>query len=129
MVRWGQLSEVIDMYAVAESAYLPSVYRSAAEALGIDAPLTDYKTEGHHSDSWSLAGKQSEIEMGSDLFLDGREFDPSTTISYINSFNISHSGVDAEDLASKNPEWTESLRKKNLATDYSVSQSENIRGL
>lgn len=129
MLRWGQLNTAVDMKAVAEAAYRPEIFRAAAEALGIESPIKDYKTEGHHSGRWSLAGSQGEIEMGADLFLDGRVFDPSQINSYINEFNISHLGADAAELASKNPEWTESLRQKNLATDYSADQSENIRGL
>jgi nitrate/nitrite transport system substrate-binding protein len=129
MVRWGQLNTAVDMNAVAESAYLPDIYRAAAGVLGIESPRQDYKTEGHHSGCWSMAGNQREIEMGSDLFLDGRVFDPSHTNSYINEFKISHQGVDAEELASMNPEWTKSLRQKKLAAEFSASQSENIRGL
>ena len=86
MVRWRQLDPARDLAAAAREIYRPDIYRQAAEAVGVDYPLHDYKTEGKNSAPWTLGDASREIAMGPDLFLDGRIFDPQDTESYIRSF-------------------------------------------
>lgn len=86
MLRWQQLDGARDLAAAAREIYRPDIYRQAAQAVGVDYPLQDYKTEGQNSAPWTLADASGDIAMGPDLFLDGRIFDPQDTDGYIRSF-------------------------------------------
>jgi ABC-type nitrate/sulfonate/bicarbonate transport system substrate-binding protein len=83
MARWGQLPPSIDFEPLAEQVYRPDLYRQAADALGINAPLQDYKSEGDHGQSWSLNGTQGPLTLGSDCFFDGGRFDPRRPLEYL----------------------------------------------
>jgi ABC-type nitrate/sulfonate/bicarbonate transport system substrate-binding protein len=74
MVRWGHLPAGTYGDAAAE-IYRPDLCRSAAERLGISAPVQDRKTEGAHATAWQLAGTLSPIPMDPDSFCDRRAFD------------------------------------------------------
>lgn len=102
MIRWGQVDRAIDMRAVAEQVYRPDLYRSAAEALGIVAPRSDYKDEGRHATDWEMDG----IVLGPDLFFDGRAFDPNDPVAYLIGFDVADRAASSQELALANPAVT-----------------------
>lgn len=46
MRRWGQIAGPVDIGAVARQVYRPDIFRRAAKAAGVSAPLADVKAEG-----------------------------------------------------------------------------------
>lgn len=88
MYRWGQLEEPINFRQTAESIYKPQIFRKVATQLGINCPDFYYKTEGNHDGFWSLKSGKNQIQMGSDMFMDGKQFDPDKAIEYLGSFDI-----------------------------------------
>lgn len=76
MKRWGMAPAGLDSRAAAEQVFRPDLYRVAALALGLDVPLTDYKTEGGHTAPWKLLKATRPIGMGPDSMLGGATFDP-----------------------------------------------------
>lgn len=80
MVRWRQLRGPVNFRHIAETVYRPDLYRDAAVRFGIPVPGIDYKNEGEHSTAWSL---DANITLGSDLFMDGRTFNPSDPVGYL----------------------------------------------
>jgi len=91
MVRWGQLPAGTDLTAVARAVYRPDLYRAAAEVIGLPYPTIDEKTEGLHDAAWLLEEASAPIPMGSDLFMDGRPFDPGDVAGYLAGFEIAAS--------------------------------------
>jgi nitrate/nitrite transport system substrate-binding protein len=102
MIRWGQLRRAVDLQAVAEEVYRPDVYREAAAVLGLSCPGVDYKTEGRHDDAWKLYEGTGSLPMGADRFLDGRRFDPSHPVEYLQGFDVRHPDIDWAWLAAIN---------------------------
>ncbi len=102
MVRWGQVTEVVDMRAVAEEVYRPDIFRDAAEALGLLCPSIDYKLEGRHDSNWKLHEGNGSLLMGSDRFLDGRSFDPSNPLDYLRAFEVHHLAIGLDELDQMN---------------------------
>ena len=100
MVRWGQLSEPTDLCSVAEQVYQPDIYRQAAVELGIPVPPKDCKPEGEHDLPWALGDGGP---VGSDLFLDGRRFDPDRINDYLAWFEVKSPALDLEAFAALNP--------------------------
>ncbi len=86
MKRWGHHDLEFSPEEIARSVYQPEVYRAAAAKLGLSTPAVDMKVEGHHAKPWQL--EQSDITLGSDLFMDRRTFDPHQWDEYINSFAV-----------------------------------------
>jgi len=103
MLRWGQLRAPIDLHAAAGSAYRPDLYRAAARDLGLAVPEIDLKREGTHAAPWQLRGAAASVQMGSDLFCDGREFDPAAPVSYVAGFAVRAASVRLDALAALNP--------------------------
>jgi two-component system, oxyanion-binding sensor len=102
MVRWGQLDSAVDLKAVAESVYLPDLYREAAKELGIAAPTSNYKTEGTHAKPWTLKEATKSIQMGPDLFFDGVKFNPNQPVEYLKQFPMNNMKVSLKELAKLN---------------------------
>jgi two-component system, oxyanion-binding sensor len=102
MVRWGQIDKAIDFKKVAESVYLPDLYREAAKDLGLPAPTTNFKTEGTHSKPWTLDKATKPIAMGPDKFFDGMTFDPSKPVDYLKGFPMHNMKVSLAELAKLN---------------------------
>jgi NitT/TauT family transport system ATP-binding protein/nitrate/nitrite transport system substrate-binding protein len=73
MARWNQLPTQIDRAAAIE-IYSPDLYRAAAACAGLSAPVQDSKTEGAHALTWRAPGLPSDLDMGPDLFCDGKLF-------------------------------------------------------
>ncbi|MCG7963823.1 MAG: nitrate ABC transporter ATP-binding protein [Candidatus Thiodiazotropha taylori] len=103
MVRWGQLRDPFDMQRIAKLVYQPEIYRKAAASLSIDLPQSDIKSEGIHGEAWQLAGEQQNLTMGSDLFFDGKAFDPQQPIDYLTEQPVSSLGCSIEALLQANP--------------------------
>ena len=74
MARWGYLEGARDP-AGASAVFRPDLYAQAARSLGLPVPTTEIKTEGHHTQEWSLPAAPAPIHMGPDCFLDGARFD------------------------------------------------------
>ena len=77
MQRWGQVTNGVDLPAIADRVFRCDLYRTAAAELDLPCPLQDRKIEGAHADPWVLAADDHAIAMGADAFLDGTIFDPS----------------------------------------------------
>ena len=88
MIRWGQIPPTIDIAAAAIAAYRPDLYRTAAQDLGVPAPIVDEKVEGLHSAAWVLDEATAPIAMAPDLFFDGRRFDAGQPRRYAEGFAI-----------------------------------------
>lgn len=102
MVRWGQIDQAINFKKVAESVYLPDLYREAAKDLGLASPTINYKTEGTHAGPWKLDKATTPIAMGPDKFFDGMTFDPSNPVEYLKGFPVNSMKVSLADLAKAN---------------------------
>jgi nitrate/nitrite transport system substrate-binding protein len=102
MIRWGQIEKAINIKATAESVYRPDLYREAAKALGVAYPTIDLKTEGTNSKPWTLNDATSPIQMGSDVFFDGKVFDPKKVVEYISSFDVKSPKFSLDELAKLN---------------------------
>lgn len=103
MLRWGQLDRAIDLQAVASAVYRPDLYRAAAAHLDLPCPASDYKNEGRHEGGWKLYDGDRSLPMGADRFLDGRLFDPSQPLEYLQGFAVQHTKVNPAELAILNP--------------------------
>jgi len=69
--RWGQIPEFPkEAEAIARQAWRTDLYREIAAEMGIQCPAEDYKVEP------------------STAFIDGKPFDPSDPVGYLNSFDI-----------------------------------------
>jgi nitrate/nitrite transport system substrate-binding protein len=102
MVRWGQIDQAINFKKVAESVYLPDLYREAAKELGLASPTINYKTEGGHTGPWSLDKATTPIAMGPDKFFDGMSFDPIKAVEYLKGFPVHNMKVSLADFAKVN---------------------------
>ena len=76
MRRWGLIDPATDLRDLVERVYQPEIYRAAAQALGVPAPTTDWKTEGAHDAPWKLDAQPEAIAMPADRFCDGSIFVP-----------------------------------------------------
>lgn len=94
MLRWGQVDGVIKPETIAKAVYRPEVFRAAADELGLPYPEVDYKLEGQHGAGWALMCGEDTLEMGADLFMDGRQFDASRLQEYLDGFSISRAPAD-----------------------------------
>lgn len=104
MLRWGQVTEPIDVLAAARSVYRPDLYREAARELGVATPDVDVKSEGVHGEPWTLATADGrEIAMGPDLFFDGRAFHADALVEYLAGSPVHALRVRLDALAARNP--------------------------
>jgi ABC-type nitrate/sulfonate/bicarbonate transport system substrate-binding protein len=92
MLRWGQAAPAPDLPAGAQAVYRPDLYRRAALALGVSAPMEDAKPEGAHAAAWVLPGSNGPIAMAADGFCDGRAFEPAQAEAYAAGFDITRLG-------------------------------------
>lgn len=86
MARWGQIEEPVNLYTIADRCYRPDVFRSAAAALGVAAPLIDEKPEGTKDRAWLLEEATAPIPMPPSAFIDGGIFTPEASHAYIEQF-------------------------------------------
>jgi nitrate/nitrite transport system substrate-binding protein len=100
MLRWGQLEKPLDVAAIAALVYRSDLYREAAGELGVPCPAQDEKAEGIHDVRWSVARQGGgTLELGPDLFIDGRRFDPRDPAGYLAGFEIHALRVPIDELA------------------------------
>jgi nitrate/nitrite transport system substrate-binding protein len=100
MLRWGQLEKPVDVRAAAAFVYRSDLYREAAGELGVPCPVDDEKPEGIHDVRWSAAREGGgTLELGPDLFIDGRRFDPLDPAGYLAGFEIHALRVPLDELA------------------------------
>ena len=84
MLRWGQIEKPLDVRAAAALVYRSDLYREAAAELGVPCPAQDEKAEGIHDVRWSVPREGGgTLELGPDLFIDGRRFDPRDPGGYL----------------------------------------------
>lgn len=88
MIRWGQITQPIDIHQVAAQVFRPDLYRTAAHALGVACPKIDSRVEGIHAHPWTLTEATAPIAMGPDLFFDHMVFRPHEVEAYIRSFPV-----------------------------------------
>jgi ABC-type nitrate/sulfonate/bicarbonate transport system substrate-binding protein len=88
MRRWGQIGPGVDAAMIAAQVYRPDLYRLAAEAVGVSAPLEDSKVEGAHAGPWSLAASLGPIAMPADRMFDEHPFDSVDIDAYLGGFRI-----------------------------------------
>lgn len=117
MLRWGQWDQAADLREVAAAVYRPDVYREAAKALGLTSPDVDYKREGMHNAGWLLRQSEQPLELGADNFLDGRLFDPSDPIAYLESDSVHTSVVPWPELRRLNDVWSIEVQQRDLAAE------------
>ena len=86
MRRWDQITQDIDIAAVAGQVYRPDFYRAAAKELGLSSPLADMKPEG--GTDISIIGDKGDIALGESRFFGGERFDPADAAGYLGSFAI-----------------------------------------
>lgn len=92
MMRWGQLQAKADIAALAASVYDVDLYRAVAGELGIALPTIDTRIEGAHRQAWVLEAATQPIAMGSDRFIDARQFDPACCDAFLDGFEIRAAG-------------------------------------
>jgi len=71
MVRWGQVRLPADPRPVCAASFRSDLYLAAA-AFGDAQPADDWKAEGAHAGPWQAPGRDRPVELGPDLFMDGR---------------------------------------------------------
>ena len=84
------------------AVYRTQPYREAAAMLGLPYPLIDYKVEGRHTRAWTLNAASQPIAMGTDCFLDGREFDADAIVDYLGGFALHGMKVSLAELGAQN---------------------------
>jgi nitrate/nitrite transport system substrate-binding protein len=100
MLRWGQLEKPLDVRATAALVYRSDLYREAAAEIGVPCPADDEKPEGIHDVRWGAAREGGgALELGPDLFIDGRRFDPRDPAGYLADFEIHALRVPLSELA------------------------------
>jgi nitrate/nitrite transport system substrate-binding protein len=128
MIRWGQADMPVDIQSIAQAAYQPDIYRMAAEQLGINSPIQDYKKEGEHSQMWMTEAALGPIEMGSDLMLDGHTFDPANPVASLDCFKVSHPALDMDELRTLNSPWEQPVAEQLIADGIDPAQQLDLRG-
>lgn len=123
MLRWGQIEQPVNMKAVSDAVYRPELYQQAASKLGIVTPHLAYKTEGHHECEWMLQEASEQIAMGPDRFLDGKVFDPSAAVEYVNDFDIGNNNLSLDALAERNREKLFQDSPATLSSHYAETTS------
>ncbi len=111
MVRWGQITEAVDLRIIAEKVYRPDIYREVAQRLGLPTVSADYKAEGAHLEPWVLGSGESAQRLGSDAFCDGRIFSAADLPAYLQQFEINRQQVAREDFARANAAWSDQERE------------------
>ncbi|MGF1644781.1 MAG: CmpA/NrtA family ABC transporter substrate-binding protein [Thiotrichales bacterium] len=102
MLRWGQITQPLDLRAVAEQVYQPSGYRAAAASLGYPTPAADWKSEGEHDAPWTPTDDLAPITLGPDRLLDGTRFDPADPLAYLSHLTVANLRVEMEHLRGMN---------------------------
>jgi ABC-type nitrate/sulfonate/bicarbonate transport system substrate-binding protein len=86
MVRWRQTSFSVAALEAVRSTYRPDLYRAALMPLGVQAPMTDFKTERTTEEHFALSAPDASLSFTAEGFFDGRVFEPTDVEGYIKSF-------------------------------------------
>jgi len=86
MARWQQTVYSEQELAMARSTYRPDLYRDAVAKLGVQAPMTDFKTERTTHSSFALTATNEALHFANEGFFDGKVFEPTAVAEYVNSF-------------------------------------------
>jgi len=108
MLRWGQITDPLDLGEVSRRVYRTDLYRDAVAGLNLACPDIDTKLEGCNASPWRLEAGGASIEMGSDLFFDGGVFDAADPVGYLEQFEIANLKVALPELKKVNGARTES---------------------
>lgn len=87
MLRWGHITNTVNIHDIANKIYRTDIYKEAATAIGLKSPLQDRKSEGCNSAERTENG----ILLGADLFFDNKQFIPEKPAEYLDSFDIPQS--------------------------------------
>ncbi|MEO6395845.1 MAG: CmpA/NrtA family ABC transporter substrate-binding protein [Devosia sp.] len=85
MVRWGQVAHSPERAALAAASFRPDLYRTALAGRGVAIPVADYHPIGTLVAPTAIDAAGGDLELGADLFFDGKAFDPLDLDSYIES--------------------------------------------
>ncbi len=105
MVRWGQISEPLELRAIAERVYRPDLFREAAAPGGMAVPAADWKWEGARAGAWEIAATGGRLSMGSDLLIDGALFSPADPIGFVPVGDDAQPGSALDAWRAANPLW------------------------
>jgi len=86
MVRWGQVAHDDACLPKVEAAYRPDIYREVLATSATSVPLFDSKVEG--SGPTAIPTTRGDIILDRHMFTDGRVFDASDILGYVNGFAI-----------------------------------------
>lgn len=86
MVRWRQTPFSVAATHAARASYRPDLYRSALSSIGVQTPLTDFKTELATENNYVLTASNDALSFTAEGFFDGRVFEPTAVEQYIASF-------------------------------------------
>jgi ABC-type nitrate/sulfonate/bicarbonate transport system substrate-binding protein len=92
MYRWGQLTTPINIEETVAAVYKPSLFRIAADAIGLESPSIDRKTEGNLHQKNMLTKSQ---HIGPNQFLDGKVIHVGGIIKYLEQQNLSKADIPA----------------------------------
>ncbi|MGB0844251.1 MAG: CmpA/NrtA family ABC transporter substrate-binding protein [Alphaproteobacteria bacterium] len=102
LTRWGFFDTAFDMRRVALSVYRPDLYRAALSDTIAPVPKLDFRTEGSNFAPFIFEQAETPFVMGSDAFVDGRLFNPSSISDYLAGFEINNMTVDLSILSQLN---------------------------
>ncbi|MEH6756289.1 MAG: ABC transporter substrate-binding protein [Parasphingorhabdus sp.] len=85
MLRWDHLEYNADDQLRAEQVFRPNVYRTALKGLDTPIPGANSKLEGSVTDSLPVGSTQGRLTLGANPFFDGRIFDPTEVLKYLES--------------------------------------------
>lgn len=85
MVRWQQVSFSENALNIARATYRPDLYRAALQPLGVNVPMTDFKTERVTGEGFSVPDDDT-LHFAAEGFFDGKSFEPTEVSAYIASF-------------------------------------------
>jgi ABC-type nitrate/sulfonate/bicarbonate transport system substrate-binding protein len=74
MYQWHQLDMQVSDRNLRQ-VVRPDLFREAAASMGIDTPLIDSKTEGHHARPFTLNGRFGPVDVSSDALIGARLHD------------------------------------------------------
>lgn len=85
MVRWGQVTHSSERAALAAASFRPDLYRAALAGRGVAIPVSDTHPIGTLAAPTAIDANGGSLEIGPDLFFDGKVFDPLALDNYIES--------------------------------------------
>lgn len=83
MVRSGQVRHTPEAIVAVRGTYRPDIYRAALAPLGVELPRADSKIEGSLAKPTAVGSRMGSLELGPDVFFDGRTFDPELLEPYL----------------------------------------------